>query len=272
MKFNGATGNPFGVNASRRRPMSMNTVFQTYLHRLGITALAAMSGLAVAGCDVQSSMLAAEEKSERRNYCGTEMQIPSSYFLTPTDRNGAQPLDLLSANWPSMSGKSMQSSNDRVSERVSILIGGGDCSKSHRELIEYVFKDYAKGMAPIGRLRPPAKQLPDFRGFEHFVRPHSEQEIIDGAFKETDVFLRRGSAGSAEAVLICPGAPSEPNRYPQCEMWMVYPKNPKIPLKIRFDRNKQLHQFPEIQAAVLEKLHLFEASASGNKTGDIRND
>jgi len=251
---------------------SMIRRFREQLWRGCGILLAVFCGVAVTSCDVQSGMFGAEEKSKRRIYCGTEMQIPNSYFLTPTDTDGAQPLDLLSAHWPSMSGESMQNSRDRFADRVSILIGGGDCSKPHKERIEYIFHDYKIGEAPIGQIRPPAKQLADFGGFEHFVRPHSEQELINGVFEETDIFLRRGSAGNAEAVLICPGASSEPNRYPQCEMWMVYPNNPKVPVKVRFDRNKQLHQFLEIQAAVLEKLKEFEESGGSNKTGGSEND
>lgn len=233
--------------------------------------LVVMSGLAVTSCDVQSGMFGVEAKSKRRIYCGTEMLIPDSYFLTPTDMGGAQPLDLLLAYWPNMIGSSMQDSRHEAADRVSILICGGDCSKPYSEQVDYIFRDYKVGDAPIGHKRPPAKQVRDFEGFEHFVRPYAEREMFNGAFSETDIFIRRADDGDAEAVLICPGAPIKPNRYPQCEMWMVYPSNPKMQLKVRFDRNKQLHQMPAIKAAVVKKLQEFEESAAEIKTGDDGN-
>lgn len=251
--------------------LSMNRRFREQVWRGCAALLAVISGLAVTSCDVQSGMFGAEEKSKRRIYCGTEMLIPDSYFLTPTDTGGAQPLDLLLAYWPDMTGSSMQGSRNGNADRVSILIGGGDCSKPYNERVDYVFRDYKVGDAPIGRKRPLAKQLPDFEGFEHFVRPHSEREMINGAFSETDIFIRRSDNGDAEAVLICPGAPIKPNRYPQCEMWMVYPSNPKVRLKVTFDRNKQLHQILEIKAAVVEKFREFEASAAESKTDNNEN-
>lgn len=250
---------------------SMISRFREQLWQVCTVLLAVISGLAVTSCDVQSGMFGAEAKRKRRTYCGTEMLIPDSYFLTPTDTDKAQPLDLLLAYWPSMTGSSMQGSRHETADRVSILIGGGDCSKLYREQVEYVFRDYKVGDAPIGHKRPLAKQVPEFEGFEHFIRPHAEGEMINGAFSETDIFIRRSDDGDAEAVLICPGAPIKPNRYPQCEMWMVYPSNPKVQLKVTFDRNKQLHQILAIKAAVVKKLREFEESAAEFKTDDDEN-
>lgn len=239
---------------------------QWYLRPLGIAVFASIAGLACASCDGQPGMLRAEEKAYLVDYCGTEILIPEAYTTEIINTEGIGPSNFLMASWPSMNGWRSPAASDEGQgsrSRISIFLGfGGDCRGPYSDRIERRFHEFKDGTAPLGRERPPAKQLPDMKGFKHFVRPHSEREMVTDAFSETDILIRRSVNGEAEAVLICPGKPIKPQRYPQCKMWLRHPDNPLFRVEVSFDRDRRFDDFPTIEELVIEKLRGFEAAAA----------
>lgn len=246
--------------------------FQRYRQRIGTAAFAAVSALACASCDVQPGIFRAEEKAYLVDYCGTKILIPAAYTTEIINTEGIGPPNFLMASWPSMNGWQTPAASDERQgsrSRISIFLGfGGDCRGRYSDRIEKRFLEFKDGTAPLGRERPPAEQLPDFKGFKHFVRPHSEREMVTDAFSETDIFIRRSATGEAEAALVCPGEPIKPKRYPQCKMWLRHPDNASFRIEVSFDRNRRFDDFPTIEELVINKLREFESAAAEKAISD----
>lgn len=135
--------------------------------RICSATLALAGAFLVSGCDFDRGIFAAPKKEYLLDFCGTELLIPKSYFVGPKDSEGLPPLELLAASWPEMTGMRMASGHGR--SYIRILVGGGDCKKPYHETIEFIFDGYKDGDLPIGQIRPPAKKMEDFEGFQHFV-------------------------------------------------------------------------------------------------------
>ena len=232
----------------------------------------ALAALILPGCDAMPWQTWAEPKGYLLDYCGTKILIPEAYTTEVIDREGTAPSNFLMASWPSMNGwRTPDPSDERRGSRsrISIMLGfGGGCNTPYSDRIERVFREYKDGGAYLGRERPTAKQLPDFEGFQHFVRRHSEREMVMGAFSETDIFIRRSDEGEAEAVLICSGEPVKPNRYPQCKFLFEHPDNPLFRVEVDFDRNRRFGELHAIESRVIDKLREFEAAAAEKAMSD----
>lgn len=232
----------------------------------------ALAALILPGCDAMPWQTYAEPKGYLLDYCGTKILIPEAYTTEVIDREGTAPSNFLMASWPSMNGwRTPDPSDERQGprSRVRIMLGfGGGCDTPYPDRIEKIFREYKDGGSYLGRERPPAKQLPDLEGFKHFVRPHSEREMINGAFSETDIFIRRSSNGGSEALMICSGKPIKPNRYPQCKFYFVHPDNPLFRVEVDFDRNLRFDEFHVVETRVIDKLREFEAAAAEKAISD----
>ncbi len=91
--------------------------------------------------------------------------------------------------------------------------------------------------------------------------------MINGAFSETDIFIRRSNDGVAEALLICSGEPIKPDRYPQCKFSFVHPDNPLFRVEVDFDRNLRFDEFHVVENRVIDKLREFEEAAAKEERG-----
>lgn len=227
------------------------------------------ASILVAGCDLQSFGSEAEERSYDISICGSKMRIPKSYFVAPPYSGDPSDMGFIVAAWPGLYGRPTdgEAYAKYANSNIGMLVKDEDCNRPYHEDIEKAFLDYTTGDSPFGGARPPVERLDDWNGFEHFRRQRNERELSrpTAFFRHIDIFLRRNAEGEPEALVTCDGGVLETNRYPQCDMLMVYPDNPALHFDLNLNRDPHLEQVREIEPAIIALFRKFEAAAANNR-------
>lgn len=154
------------------------------------------------------------------------------------------------ASWPEMEGRTKENFKRYVKNNLGIYVGGGNPARMNIAYRIYLLEETARGV-----LKKP-EYLGDKYGFEHSVIRYPRAKLEDGADTHKDIFVRRRSDGTFEAVMRCSGEPAPKGHVPQCNLWVMYPDFPDLAFRINFGR-RHLSSVGAIERSVRDKFREF---------------
>lgn len=171
--------------------------------------------------------------------------IPENYI----DSGGLGGVFII-ASWPEMEGRTKENFKRYVKNNLGILVGGGNPARMNIAYRIYLLEETTKGV-----LKKP-EYLGDKYGFEHSVIRYPRAKLENGADTHKDIFVRRRSDGTFEAVMRCSGEPAPKGHVPQCNLWIMYPDFPDLAFRINFGR-RHLSSVGAIERSVRDKFREF---------------